>query len=430
MAENPTYEELEDRIQELEQSESKHKRMEKVLRESEERYRQIFDIAPAGIYEVDFRTSKLVDANDAICEYSGYTKGELLSMNGIDLLSEESQKRFLNRISKVLSGASVPDTVDYEIIRKDGSVIWVGIHNRFLYEGENIVGATVVAFDITERKRIEEALLESEQKFRALVNTAPYGIQLTDWKGKITFGNPAHHAILGYADGELIGKYIWDLIADDENKIRTKNYYANLIKNQPSPEVYYNKNRTKDGRLVDVQINWDYVRNASGKVDGTISIVHDITERKRLEEGLKNKAQKLEELNIALNVLLKKRENDKTDLEEHFVNNIEKMVLPYIDKIEGITQNANQNTLLDILRRNLTELTSAFPKNLSSKEFSLTRTEIKVANFIRHGKRTKEIASILNITKSTVKNHRHKIRTKIGIANKKVNLRSYLLSLR
>ena len=139
------------------------KQAEKALRDSEDRYRQIFNIAPAGIYEVDFRTGKLVSVNDAVCEYSGYTKDELLSMNGIDLLTEESQEKYLNRISEVLSGNSVSGSVDYEMMKKDGSVIWASINHRFLYEGENIVGATVIVQDITQQKEIESQLRQARK---------------------------------------------------------------------------------------------------------------------------------------------------------------------------------------------------------------------------------------------------------------------------
>jgi PAS domain S-box-containing protein len=137
------------------------KKAEETLQDSEERYRQIFTIAPAGIYEVDFRTGKLVNANNDVCEYTGYTRDELLSMNGTDLLTEESQEKFLNRISKVLSGERVIDSVDYEMIKKDGSVIWVNLNTRLLYEGENIVGATVIAQDITQQKALESQLRQA-----------------------------------------------------------------------------------------------------------------------------------------------------------------------------------------------------------------------------------------------------------------------------
>ena len=98
MFRKPTYEELKQRVRELEKIALEHKRTAEALKESEERYRQIFNIAPAGIYEVDYRTGKLVKANDAVCEYTGYTHDELLSMNGIDLLTKKSQEKFLNRI--------------------------------------------------------------------------------------------------------------------------------------------------------------------------------------------------------------------------------------------------------------------------------------------------------------------------------------------
>jgi PAS domain S-box-containing protein len=117
-----------------------------------------------------------------------------------------------------------------------------------------------VSIDITKNKKVELSLRESEEKFRRLVNTAPYGIQVTDTEGKILFSNPAHHKIQGYADGELVGKYIWELMADDHHRSETKRYYEKLIKEQPLPEVYFNRDLTKDGRGIDVQINWDYLK--------------------------------------------------------------------------------------------------------------------------------------------------------------------------
>ncbi len=159
-------------------------------------------------------------------------------------------------------------------------------------------------------------------------------------------------------------------------------------------------------------------------------MVVDVTEMHRAEEALKSKALNLEEMNTALNVLLEKRGQDRTNLEDRFLENIEQMVLPYIAKLEHSLTDLRHRALVDILRRNLSDITSAFPQNLSSKNLGLTRTEIEVATFIKNGKRTKEIAKILGISPKTVKNHRQKIRIKAGLANKKINLRSFLLSLR
>jgi PAS domain S-box-containing protein len=146
---------------------------------------------------------------------------------------------------------------------------------------------------IEARTKAVQSLRESEEKYRKLVNTAPYGIQLTDREGKIIFSNPAHHKLQGYRDGELIGKYIWDLMADDSYKSKAKEYYQKLIEEQPTPEIYFNRDRNQEGREMDVQINWDYIYDSKGKIEGIISIISDITDQKMLESRLLQ-SQKME----------------------------------------------------------------------------------------------------------------------------------------
>ncbi len=142
---------------------TERKQAEEALRESKERYRQLFNIAPAGIYEINFRTGKIVSVNDAVCDYTGYTKDELLSMNAIDLLTEKSKKTFLNRMDKILNGENTNSYVEHEITKKDGNVFWASINNRYLYDGENIIGTTVVAQDITQQKKIEAQLRQAQK---------------------------------------------------------------------------------------------------------------------------------------------------------------------------------------------------------------------------------------------------------------------------
>jgi PAS domain S-box-containing protein len=154
-------------------------------------------------------------------------------------------------------------------------------------EQGKVIGALEYGFDMTKTAKAEIALRNEKERYRKLVETAPYGIQLTDLSGKIIFSNPAHHKIQGYADGELIGRHIWDLMADKKHRESTKAYYEKLITSQHQPETYYNRDRTKDGREIDVQINWDYFYDSDGHLDGIISIVSDVTEIKRAEENLK-----------------------------------------------------------------------------------------------------------------------------------------------
>ena len=153
-------------------------------------------------------------------------------------------------------------------------------------------------------RRMEDALTsllmfrtlqESEKGYRKLVTTAPYGIQLTDTEGKIIFSNPAHHKIHGYSDGELIGRYVWELVADEDRRQNARAYYRKIIEAHPEPEVYLSRNKTRDGREIDVQINWDYIHDAKDEIEGIISIISDITHQTRLEEEIR-KAQRMESI--------------------------------------------------------------------------------------------------------------------------------------
>ena len=133
------------------------KQAEKALSESEEKYRQLVNHAPTGIYKVDFNKGKLVSVNDVMCEYTGYTKNELLNMSALDFLTEESQKRFLDRMDKLFKGKQIPRTVEYKARAKDGREFWLFLDARYEYDENGMPnGATVVAHDITDRKRAEE----------------------------------------------------------------------------------------------------------------------------------------------------------------------------------------------------------------------------------------------------------------------------------
>ncbi len=149
--------------------------------------------------------------------------------------------------------------------------------------------------------------------------------------------------------------------------------------------------------------------------------------RKR-EAELEIKTRNLEEANIALKVLLKKRDEDKIELEEKMLFNVEKLVTPYLQKLKSSGLDDRQDACLRVLRTNLSDILSPFSRKLSSKYMNLTPAEIQVANFVKQGKTTKEIAILLNSSISAVQFHRNNLRNKLGLTNKKTNLSSYLLS--
>ena len=158
---------------------------------------------------------------------------------------------------------------------------------------------------------------------------------------------------------------------------------------------------------------------------------HDELERRVEERTRELEVQKnsLEEINTAMKVLLKKREDDKTEIEDNILSNVKTLIEPYVNKLKRSSLPQGQKTLINILESNLNEIVSPFTRKLSSKLLNLTPSEIQVANLVKQGKTTKEMAGILNISGKTVGFHRENIRKKLGLKNRKSNLRSHLLSL-
>jgi PAS domain S-box-containing protein len=154
-----------------------------------------------------------------------------------------------------------------------------------------------------------------------------------------------------------------------------------------------------------------------------------IISRKLMAEALKSKAARLEELNTALNTLLDKRQQDQADFANRYLNNLKLLIDPYLDKLALSNPDARQAALIDTIRRNLSEVSSSFSGHLTSPRFSLSPAELRVANLVKQGKSSADIARVLGISEKTVKNHRHKIREKVGINNERVNLRTFLMSL-
>jgi len=138
---------------------TERKMMEERLRENEEKYRQLFDNAPAGIYQIDYQTGRFLNVNDVFCKYSGLNREELTSFTAFNFLTEESKKLFYARLEQIHQGIKVPEAVEYEALNIKGELLYLQLHTRFIHDSEgHVVGADVVIHDITERKQAEDEL--------------------------------------------------------------------------------------------------------------------------------------------------------------------------------------------------------------------------------------------------------------------------------
>lgn len=162
----------------------------------------------------------------------------------------------------------------------------------------------------------------------------------------------------------------------------------------------------------------------------------DITELKIIQEKLKEKEtllkdqyQSLEETNIALKVLLDQREKDKKDLEKKFLSNIKTFILPYVEKLKSAELSRKDKTLVRIVDEHLGDIISPLMQRLHNADVMLTPQEMQVAQFVKDGRTTSQIADIMFISEATVNFHRKNLRTKLGLKNTQKNLRSILISM-
>lgn len=173
-----------------------------------------------------------------------------------------------------------------------------------------------------------------------------------------------------------------------------------------------------------------------------ISIKHSLMEkelkeyREQLErqvekrtQQLKIETQKLEEMNTALRVILNQRKEDRLRVEETILGNLKELVFPYLESLKNLERGRQKRVYIDIIESNLNSIIEPFASRLSSKFINLTPMEIKVADLIKHGKSTKEIAELFSLSRKTVETHRSIIRKKLGLTHTKANLRTYLMSL-
>lgn len=184
---------------------------------------------------------------------------------------------------------------------------------------------------------------------------------------------------------------------------------------------------------------WFYMRVVPMADRGNLHLIishEDITELKLTQESLKghqktleDRNQSLEEVNIALKVVIAQRETDKSEMENKILTNVKSFVLPYIKRLKESRLSEKDRTLVRILDDQLNDIMSPLIVRLSNAHVLLTPQEMQVATLVKDGRTTSEIAQALFVSDATVSFHRKNLRVKLGLKNKQTNLRSFLLSM-
>ncbi|WP_321495955.1 PAS and helix-turn-helix domain-containing protein [uncultured Desulfobacter sp.] len=279
---------------------------------------------------------------------------------------------------------------------------------------------------VVTRIRIAEAVKHSEKFLRTAINsmTNPFAvINANDYT--IELANDA------YGGKKVTGRKchaVWRL---QSSPCTDDDYPCPVREVQKKQKSFVREYTLYDdlGNPTSTEIFAFPVFDSNGQLTQIIINRINVTNRKRSELKLEQKAAELKDMNAALKVLLKRRELDKDDIEQNIFANYKMLITPIIQDLKTTLTQENQEEIVESLELSFKNILSPFSKNLSDKLINLTPTEIHVAQLIKSGKSNKEIAQFLNCSVHTVSRHRDNIRAKTNLKNKKMNLRSFLLSL-
>lgn len=274
-----------------------------------------------------------------------------------------------------------------------------------------------------------KTLLESASGFAvyrmAFDETAPYSLRMT-------FVSPSIEEILGHSPEALEVKDYYENIHPDDREAVMEAHRSAFKTSKFEMTARFYHPRKKD--WVWIQAISVAVRDDAGSITAVNGLLIDVTEKNAVEHRLRERERELEaqsrnldEVNTALEILLEKRSQEKRELEDRIAFNIQQLVEPYLVKLGASDLTASQRALVGIVAGNLKNVAGALPSGMDSILTMLTPTEIRVVNLIRQGKTTKEIADVLCLSERTVGSHRSSVRSKLGLKNRSVNLRSYLL---
>lgn len=446
MAKKQTHKELEQSIKELKKENlllKEHKHLTESLQERESRYRAVVENQTEMIC-CFLPEGTITFVNDAYCRFFNKQRKELIGIKFTPFIPQSDLKKVHETISSLSPDASIV-THEHRVLAPDKKLCWHRWTNRAIFDDQNnLLEYHAVGWDITERKQAEDALRESEENFRALAENANDGILIVVEDGRHAYANRRVAEITGYSISELLKTTIRDLAHPDEFEKIIKRYKT-IIAGKPFQRQYETMIIRKDGKHVPIEVV--SAKFAWHGQPADIVLIRDITERSwaekalreaydKLEERvenrtreLKSKTKNLEEVNTALKVLLKQRENDRTELEEKILFNVKEMITPFLNQLKKTNLDGVQMDYVNVLESNLNEIISPFFQRLSINHLKLTPSEIQIANFVKQGKTSKQIARMLNLSSRTIETHRKNIREKLGIKSQKANLRSYLLSI-
>ncbi|MBI1936517.1 MAG: PAS domain S-box protein [Ignavibacteriales bacterium] len=260
---------------------TQRKQAEEDFRLSEERYRRLFNVSPVGVILEDSE-GNILDVNEAFCKDYGYTREELIGKNVMILVPLQRREAVFDNIKKILNG----QFLEHEALslRKDGELRYIQLKETRIKLPDGRFGILSIENDITERRAAEEALKESEARFKILAESTSSAIFIYDQK--FNYINPSGEKLLGYTQEELLNMNFWDVVHPDFKELIKERGNARLRGEKVTPRYEFKiKKKSGDERWIDFSASRIQYKGGNA----AIGTAFDITERKHAEEALQQR---------------------------------------------------------------------------------------------------------------------------------------------
>jgi PAS domain S-box-containing protein len=407
-----------------------------------ERYTELYDFAPMGYLTLG-RDGAIRQVNLAGARLLGVERARL-SGRRFGVFVREPDRPVFNLFFEKVYASRENQACEVGLLKDGGGALDVQITATVSRDGQE---CRVMLADITATKHLASF---------PMLNPRP--VVEVSVAGQVHFCNPVAHRMFPDLFQRGAG-HPW--LADWEAVLRT------LRENPPGPivrEVHFDDkwyhqtlHFVAGGRLVRIygaditarkkteealanayaEVEARVVQRTAELAKSNLDLSQEVASREKAQRALENKTQalkdhaiRLKEANAALKVVLKQRDRDKIELEEKVLLNVNQLIIPYLRKLKGRKLDAKQKAYAEILESNLNEIVSPLAHSLSSKFLRLSQTELEVASLVHQGQTTKQIAETMNLAQSTIDFHRNNIRSKLGVKNKKIGLRTYLSSIK
>jgi PAS domain S-box-containing protein len=265
---------------------------ETALRESEARFRAIFEQAAVGVAEVEAGTGRFLRVNQRLCDILGYTREELQGLTFQAISHPEELDLDAGDFRKLMAGEMGESQRDKRYVRKDGLFVWASRQVKPVVEaGEPIRRFVTVVEDITERRETDELLrqsladaLKANQRLNFQATRMPLALIAWNQDFRVTEWNPAAERIFGWSANEAMGKHAYELMVPFDVRPVVAKVWQAVVEGADFGGQSINDNVTRDGRRITCEWFNAQQIDANGEIIGCLSMIHDVTERLHLEE--------------------------------------------------------------------------------------------------------------------------------------------------